>query len=209
MATASDRLELRNLFASPLVIRRWGDDPLNAELRAAILAHRDRVAGGVAQSNIGGWHSEYGRLEFCGPAGLKLVERATALTDEATARVLQDYGQPPQTFAWGLQAWANVNARGDFNRVHTHPGSTWSGVYYVDMGIAGSKAQAAPLQVFDPCQGRANTFLPQFVPNNITLRPEAGLMLLFPSYVGHMVFPHEGDGPRISIAFNMRREPFP
>jgi uncharacterized protein (TIGR02466 family) len=208
MASASDRLDFRNLFASPLVMRQWGDDPLNAELRERILEHRDR-SGGVGQSNNGGWHSEYGRLEFCGRAGIQLLDRAIAFTHEATDRVLQDQGRPPERFTWTFNAWANVNGPGHFNQVHTHPGSTWSGVYYVDMGVAGSAAPAAALQILDPCQGRANTFLPNHVLNNVTLRPEAGLMLMFPSYVGHMVFPHEGPGPRISIAFNVRREPYP
>jgi hypothetical protein len=34
-------------------------------------------------------------------------------------------------------------------------------------------------------------------------------MILFPSYVPHDVLPHRGDCPRISIAFNVRKEPFP
>jgi len=208
MAGATPSLQVNNLFATPLMFRRWGDDPLNAELRSRILAHRD-TSKGLANSNIGGWHSEDGRLEFCGSAGAALIERALAMTQEATARVLQDYGQAAQPFEWLMTAWANVNERGDFNQAHTHPGSTWSGVYYVDTGVAGSEAKPAPLQIFDPCQGRANTFLPNFLPNNLTIRPEAGLMLLFPAYVGHLVFPHQGPGPRISIAFNMRRQPYP
>jgi uncharacterized protein (TIGR02466 family) len=205
---ARDRVEVTHLFASPLVVRRFGDDPLNGELRSRILAHR-AASPGVAHSNIGGWHSEAGGLEFCGAAGRTLLERGVAVTDEATERVLADYGQRPQRFHWDVSAWANVSERGDFNQAHTHPGSTWSGVYYVDPGVAGADVRAAPLQLFDPCQGRANTFLANVLPNNLTIRPEAGLMLLFPSYVGHLVFPHEGPQPRISIAFNLRRRPFP
>jgi hypothetical protein len=34
-------------------------------------------------------------------------------------------------------------------------------------------------------------------------------MVLFPSYVPHAVTPHQGARERISIAFNLRREPFP
>jgi hypothetical protein len=56
---------------------------------------------------------------------------------------------------------------------------------------------------------RANTFLHPELANFVTLRPEAGLMVLFPSYLPHMVYPHKGGRPRISIAFNLRREPFP
>jgi hypothetical protein len=32
-------------------------------------------------------------------------------------------------------------------------------------------------------------------------------MVLFPSYVPHMVFPHNGRSARISIAFNLRADP--
>jgi uncharacterized protein (TIGR02466 family) len=109
-----------------------------------------------------------------------------------------------------LHAWVNVNRTGDFNRMHTHPGSTWSGTYYVDPGAdPATPKEVAALHLFDPCQGRANTFLPPLAPSSFTIRPEAGLMVLFPSYLTHMVFPHRGKQPRISIAFNLRREPFP
>jgi len=47
------------------------------------------------------------------------------------------------------------------------------------------------------------------VPTSITLRPEPGMMILFPSYVPHMVYAHRGRQPRISIAFNLRKEPYP
>ena len=204
----SDRVEVSHIFATPLVVRRWNDDALNGALREAILAHRD-AASGESRSNIGGWHSETGGLEFCGDAGRTLLERATAVTNEATTRILQDYGQPARALEWSVTAWANVSDKGAFNQAHTHPGSTWSGVYYVDAGVAGSDAKAAPIQIFDPCQGRANTFLSHFLPNNLTIRPEPGLMIIFPSYVGHLVFPHEGPHPRISVAFNMRRQPYP
>jgi Putative 2OG-Fe(II) oxygenase len=34
-------------------------------------------------------------------------------------------------------------------------------------------------------------------------------MVLFPSYLPHTVFPHQGAGRRIPIAFNLRDKPFP
>jgi uncharacterized protein (TIGR02466 family) len=94
--------------------------------------------------------------------------------------------------------------------MHTHPGSTWSGTYYVDAGVEEpTTAGVAPLYLLDPCVGRAATFLPTLLPSSFTVRPEPGLMVMFPSYLAHMVFPQEANGARISIAFNLRREPFP
>jgi hypothetical protein len=65
---------------------------------------------------------------------------------------------PPNMFRWTLHVWANVNAPGGFNRFHTHAGSTWSGVYYVDPGTPPDDTdEGTPLHFFDPCLGRANT----------------------------------------------------
>jgi uncharacterized protein (TIGR02466 family) len=130
------------------------------------------------------------------------------MTDEVTRRVLAENNQPWRPMRWTLHAWANVNRPGDFNRVHTHAGSTWSGTYYVDAGDPDGD-EGAPIHLLDPCQGRANTFLSGLVATTFLQRPQAGLMILFPSYVPHMVYTHRGKRPRISIAFNMRKEPFP
>jgi uncharacterized protein (TIGR02466 family) len=201
-----------NIFGSPLMAHDWPDaEALNRELKPSILAHAAATPSAPAKTNVGGWHSEAGQLEFCGEAGRTLVRHMLDMGHEATARVLKEYGQPPRQMEWILHAWANVNGPGHFNRVHTHPGSTWSGTYYVDTGLAeGAPASdAAPLHIFDPCQGRANLFLPGLVPSSFTIRPQPGLMVIFPSYLAHMVFPQTGPNARISIAFNLRRDPFP
>jgi uncharacterized protein (TIGR02466 family) len=196
-----------NIFATPLLTHVWeGAQELNAALRERILA-REAESGGVVKSNHGGWHSETGRLEFLGEPGERLVRHMIAFADEATRRVLAENGQQGQPGRWWLSAWANVNRNGDFNAVHVHPGSTWSGTYYVDAGGQSDAGGATPLQLFDPCQGRTTTtYLARLLPSSVFVRPKPGLMVLFPSYVPHMVFPHKGTGPRISIAFNLRWE---
>ena len=202
-----------HLFPAPFMAFIWPDGAeLNQELRPRILEHARR-SGGMQKSNFGGWHSEAGQLEFCGDAGRRLLRHMYEMADEGTRRTLAEIPSPPRmsrwTFTWKLDAWANVNRAGDFNRVHTHPGSTWSGTYYVDLGGATSGDGATPLHFFDPCQGRANTFLQPALPATYLVRPAPGMMVLFPSYMPHMVFPHQGERERISIAFNLRKEPFP
>lgn len=197
---------IANLFATPLVTYVLEDvTELNATLRERILAHQSENAG-IGKSNEGGWHSQVGELEFCGDAGELLISYMRALGDEATRRVCREHGEPPPV-RWNVYAWANVNRAGDFNKIHVHPASTWSGTYYIDAGNATDAA--APLHLFDPCQARAVTFLPHALRDSVFVHPKPGLMVLFPSYVPHMVFPHEGAGTRISIAFNLRKEPYP
>jgi len=196
-----------SVFATPLVTYVLEDvAELNALLRERILAHQSKNPG-IGKSNQGGWHSEVGELQFCGDAGELLVSHMRALGDEATRRVFAEQGEPVSTVQWKVYAWANVNRAGDFNKVHVHSASTWSGTYYVDAGDPVNAA--APLHLFDPCQARSVSFLPHVVRDSVYIHPKAGLMVLFPSYVPHMVFPHAGKGARISVAFNLRKEPYP
>ncbi len=196
-----------NLFATPLITYVLADvTELNALLRQRILAHQSESPG-TSKSNRGGWHSDVGELEFCGDAGRSLIAHMRALADEATRRVLAEYREPASAVQWKVFAWANVNRAGDFNKLHVHPASTWSGTYYVDAGDPTDGA--APLHLFDPSPARAVSFLPKVVQDSVYIHPKPGLMVLFPSYVPHMVFPHEGTGTRISIAFNLRKEPYP
>jgi uncharacterized protein (TIGR02466 family) len=201
-------IRFADLFTTPLVTHVWQDGAeLNPALRAAILG-REAERPGAGRSNHGGWHSEVGELEFCGEAGRRLVTHMRALAEEATRRVFARHGRNAPGWDWSVYAWANVNRSGDFNKIHVHPASTWSGTYYVDAGDPADQENGTPLHLFDPCQGRTMSFLTE-LPSSVYVRPRAGLMVLFPSYVPHMVFPHAGRTERISIAFNLRKEPYP
>lgn len=206
---ALDAARSGSLFATPILTHIWADAAeLNPQLTAAILAQASGTPG-VALTNYGGWHSEVGTLEFCGEAGKRLILHMLEMAEEATLRLHAEFERKPQFQGWTLSAWANVNGPGDFNAMHTHPGATWSGVYYVDPGETDTGADGTALHLSDPNPARTNLFFPELSNSNVLFQPEPGLMILFPSYVPHAVLPHRGDGQRISIAFNLRKEPFP
>lgn len=201
-----ERARYAPLFSTPVLSHVWPDSAaLNAALRDAILAEAARTPGATL-TNYGGWHSEPGVLRFCGAAGEQLIARMGKLTEEATLRLFAEFDRRPSPMDWSLSAWANVNRRGDFNQVHTHPGATWSGVYYVDSGHTAPGGAGTAIHLFDPNPARADLFFPELSASAVTFQPEPGLMILFPSYVPHAVLPHQGDGTRISIAFNVRKE---
>jgi hypothetical protein len=75
--------------------------------------------------------------------------------------------------------------------------------------LAESASPPVAIELTDPCMGRANTVLPFLLPSSVAIRPRAGLMILFPGYLSHAVQVQRGSGTRISIAFNLRKEPFP
>ncbi len=198
-----------HLFGTPVLEHLWPDSTaLNTTLRDAIMMHAERDAG-TAQTNIGGWHSSTGVLDFCGQAGAALIQRMLAMTEEATFRLYAAWDRPREPLHWTLSAWANVNHRGHYNTMHTHPGATWSGVYFVDSGHSDGRAAGTPLCLTDPGPTRTAAFFPDLLTSTVEFPPVPGLMVLFPSYLPHNVPPHRGDRPRISIAFNVRKDPYP
>lgn len=195
-------LRCANIFATPLLTDTWADaERVNPVLRENILAH-EQAHPGVDKSNRGGWHSETGQIEFCGKAGQDLIGYLLNFANEATDRVALHHNEKPRRIKWSLTAWVNVSRNGDFNKIHVHPNSTWSGTYYVDAGDPEDQDVGTPIHLFDPCQGRSMTFA-HIAPSSVYIKPRAGLIIMFPSYVPHMVFPHAGKGERISIAFNL------
>ena len=198
-----------HLFSVPLMTYVWPNSAgLNEQLRQRILSHaaQDR---GVQATNVGGWHSANGELEFLGELREPLVQRMLAMVNEATGRLAADRGVPAIGPQWSFLAWANISNTGAFNTMHTHPGMTWSGVYYVDAGESPGQQDSGILRFMDPTPGSAASFLPFLARTTPEMKPVAGLMVLFPSYVPHSVLPHGGSRPRISIAFNFRNEPYP
>lgn len=209
VAMTMERARWSNVFATPMLAHVWTEGAaLNPALRDTILRHAASEAGETL-TNFGGWHSATGLLEFCGEAGQRLIRMMHAMTQEATHRLYTEFERPIEPLSWTLSAWANVNRAGDYNSMHTHPGATWSGVYYVDDGEADGSAEATAIQLADPNPARTSLFFPELSSQTVQFRPQPGLMILFPSYVPHTVPPHRGPRPRISIAFNVRKDPFP
>lgn len=164
---------------------------------------------GTQATNVGGWHSANGQLEFLGELREPLFQRMLLMVNDATTRLTTEVGRPSIAIRWTFLAWANISEAGSFNTMHTHPGMTWSGVYYVDTGDTPGQSDTGILRFMDPSPGSAASFLPFLARAFPQIQPVSGLMVLFPSYLPHSVLPHRGSRPRISIAFNFRNEPYP
>lgn len=103
-------------------------------------------------------------------------------------------------------AWFHITRNRGYFALHNHPMASWSGVYCVD---AGSEQSGGLLSFPDPnssaamFKDAANRNLP--LPyGQITreFRLEPGQLILFPSWLMHQVTPFEGQGARVTVAFN-------
>jgi uncharacterized protein (TIGR02466 family) len=190
--------QVENLFPTPVYWYVFKDlDPLNAELRDLILK-QERAAPSMVKSNQGGWQSPTDFFRWEGQAVATLARYARRAVEVATSHVI------PQNvrMEFYLSSWAAVNRKGHYNTTHVHPLATWSGVYYVDPGDEPPDADGGVLEFAHPILASVMTFFPGVLPSARLVRPEAGMMILFPSYLQHSVRMYHGERPRICVPFN-------
>jgi uncharacterized protein (TIGR02466 family) len=186
------------------LVGRFADPAVLSGLEEAILKRRADDPG-IKRSNIGGgWHSDLQLMQWGGESARRMLEYVIALVNRNTTSVALQ-GREGQSFQWLVESWANVNEKGGANARHVHGGCYWSAVYYVrmDPGAGGE------LLLFDPRMPTLAMHAPHLRFRNtggereVRIKPEPGLVVVFPSWLAHSVEPWQGDGTRISIAINL------
>jgi hypothetical protein len=81
---------------------------------------------------------------------------SVGLNEQLRECILSHAAQDRGVQATNIGGWHSAN--GDL--MHTHPGMTWSGVYYVDTGESPGQNDSGILKFMDPSPGCAASFLP-------------------------------------------------
>jgi uncharacterized protein (TIGR02466 family) len=189
------------VFSTPVIVEQIDNaEAINAELEKLIEARR-LVDQGVQRSNAGGgWHSTQDFPVWSGDVGRRLIEEVGNLARTHTGTV----GGSPLP-PWVVEGWVNVSGAGASNKHHVHGGSFWSAVYYV----RAPESDSGQLLLHDPRMPGLRMYYPTLRfkgagPEQVfRLQPRSGLIVMFPSWLQHSVEPWEGEGERISIAFNI------
>ena len=173
---------------------------MNRDLQMLIIAEEARYSS-LGCSNVGGWHSRRDFLQRRDPAVPALTVWITwALRQmiDATAGANGFKG------ALSASAWATICRAGAYHAPHSHPDSAWSGVYYVDPGLSSpDQPLSGVLEFLDPRAGvEAITAPGDPYGEPFRVRPQAGLLVVFPSWLYHWVHPYTGQTPRIAVSFN-------
>ena len=207
--STAPKVEVAPLFATPVAVVDVPDAAaLNAELKRAILA-QEKASPGTQHSNLGGWQSSWDMDRWGGAAAIKLL----AIGRNTANRMTTDREGKPMATTWRANMWANVNKSGHGNEFHAHPGSFWSGVYYVDDGgIDADSSLGGELEFMDPRGALPAMSAPHLafaMPGGLSagaterVRPKAGRLVMFPAWLMHQVRPYHGTAERISIALNL------
>ena len=107
---------------------------------------------------------------------------------------------------WSLSVWGLVLPAQGYQVPHIHHSGWISGCYYVQV----SEAVAEPEEGHEGWIefGRPQSIYHTSAPPNIHLvRPEEGLMVLFPSFFFHRTIPFKAEVDRICIAFDIEPDP--
>ncbi len=201
--------ERLDLFATPVIKAHWPAAQQNNPALLQVINQHRQQSGGIARSNIGGWHSDVDMAVWGGPAAIALAEYATEV---AGAHMSDIHPKGKRSFTWSVEMWANINPPGAANQQHCHPGALWSAVYYVDPGGSEADTGGGELILEDPRFPTAHMTVPDLVMKMVdgspmrsqhAVRPEAGMIVVFPSWLRHSVNQHRGARPRVSIALNL------
>jgi uncharacterized protein (TIGR02466 family) len=152
---------------------------------------------GRSYTNVGGYQSE--DLDYSSGIVNKLVE----FIIESSRIPIQNLNMSSKFFFDNI--WFNINGYKDFNKLHRHDSSIYSGVFYVKTPPNSGRL------VFD----NPNLFLYHYVKpffcdefNNVNssqwyFDPAPNLLIIFPSWLSHWVEPNLSSEDRISFSFNI------
>ena len=94
-------------------------------------------------------------------------------------------------FQHKLSGWGVVLSKAGYQKRHIHPEAVVSGVIYIKLSS----------KCIDKSLSEGNLLLHSYQ-DDVMITPEEGLVVIFPSYLGHETIPLTSDHERICIAFN-------
>ena len=199
---------LEALFYSPVLVFQISEcEALNRQLLAETAAMRAQSPG-VTKSNHKGWHSENDFFVRTEPGCTALRNHIMEAVGETTKRLSSNFDFKSNELQ--IEGWINVNPTGAFNAPHAHPSFALSGTYYVSIpshsvSIA-PNALSGAFVFLDPRANAAAVSIEgaRCFESQVVVRPKAGMLMIFPSYLRHWVYPNEEESERVSIAFNIR-----
>jgi len=189
-------------FSTPIWVSKIDNyENLNVNMLSYINDLQNKDPQGIIKSNFNGWHSKNFNLKEDMPA--KFISSISKNINTA----LNDMG-------WDLTSqyikitnmWSIINEEGAFNQKHHHSNSDISAAYYVS-----AHDECGDIVFYDPRPARVYKNPIAKSPNKLnatinSVKPENGLLVLFPSYLEHSVNPNLSNKKRVVISFNLSLE---
>ena len=98
------------------------------------------------------------------------------------------------------ESWYHITKTNGMHEPHIHPSCSWCGIYYIQSGDGDSGHTVFENPVKSTYIDRGNLFLDHM--HTLRIKPQDGLLVIFPSYLSHYQAMYKGTEDRIVIAFN-------
>lgn len=150
----------------------------------------------IITSNEGGWHSPFFWYPF--PTCLENLNKKIKEFVAKTARKeFEIRGDTPIHNSWFI-----CNKKGDFNSPHKHPPYTLTGMYYIEApDNCGDVVFKNDMEMNNYATSYKN--LNTLNSKTFSVKPEKGLLLIFPAWLEHYVKVNKSNKERIVYGFNI------
>ena len=189
-------------FSTPIWATKIKDyEKINDQMLAYILNLQKKDPVGIIKSNFKGWHSKDFNMKDLEPTNF-----ITAIKSNLNL-LINDMNWDLNMQSVKISSmWAIINEKGAWNQKHQHSNSDISAAYYIT-----AHEKCGDIVFYDPRPARVYKQPIAKSPNKLngtvsSIKPESGMLVLFPSYLDHSVNPNMSDKKRIVISFNLSLE---
>ena len=193
--------KIYNLFPVPIFQHKIENyQEINQELLNYILELQKKNKIGNTHSNRGGWHSPNFDLVNEGPPINFINKFKDFLKHIISSDMGWEYIPNKQRI---VAMWAIINKKNSFNVKHNHQNCYLSASYYVR-----KPEDSGDITFFDPKEAKTYRFpkiekYTEYSTEIVTIEPEEGDLLIFPSYLYHAVGENLSDDNRVVVSFNI------
>ena len=185
-------------------------EELHKQLLKDIYAWKQSDEEGVHKSNNRGWHSTTDIFKRQEKSFRTICRAILNCANASTQNIAPNVDLDAHKIM--AEGWVNINPQWGYNAPHDHPGYTWSLVYYAKVpeddehNVTGKSGR---IEFLDPRTNIAAMSMElsklsgYFAPKQL-FHPRENMILCFPSYLRHWVYPNEEPEDRISMAFNIK-----
>ena len=184
------------LFHSDVFIKEnVGTDEQREDLKKQIIHAKENDIGTQGGGNDGCWRSD-AKYEMDW-----LYDEMRTLSNE----VNNIYFESDPTYKMLLEkcdnrefgVWTNVNEVGSKNVLHTHTSDAWAGIYYLQVEGTGNLVFTNPANLLLQCNPKSP------YTRKTGIKPEDGMLVIWPGWVPHEVLENKSNKQRINIAWGI------
>lgn len=189
---------------------QWEDHAMHADRLRAVcydLEQRKQTSGVAVDAKGGLYESDFDFLKQADASVQALANWINQCFFRAAAAANKQYWAKGMNIQLNVhESWCHITRDGGYHDMHTHPGSSWSAIYYLDTGDMDKGRKNGVNRFFCPYHSMYIDAGTAWTAANTSVDFVAtpGMMIVFPSWIQHNAVTYRGSQDRIVIAANCK-----